>query len=308
MFAKLLFLMSCCMFIEIGYCGNSNEHVHIKLHVPEIIKRHTHVRTVYKHLHKPKPHKSKKSHAKLKHSHFDVAESRPIWIPKPVHYKPKAKEETVPINEWQHKLAMQSLKKPKHSKQSPYALIEMMAETGDDGYKAKLYKQYQLQEQLRNQQMMPDYMVMDGSLSFGAEEDDNDDVYASSPSVEHFHQPHLMKITEADIRPKVKPAPQWDHDSKSQEIAYYKKPHEWPKVEPSSVAYQYTTLAPLHLTDDEFVPSALLQQTKHSSLDEYPNLFQSNKPKPMDLQYTYTKYKNRQSMKNAMSNLNTRVN
>lgn len=283
---------------------------------------------MYKHHHKPKPHKPKKGphhhhETKFKHSKFETAESRPIWIPKPPHYKPKTNDETVPITEWQHKFAVHPLKKPKHSKKNPYALIEMMAETGDDddGYKAELYKQFKLQEKLKNQHMIPEYMVMDSSLSFGqGDEEDHDDitqqrdVYTASPSdVEHFNHPQLMKITEADIRTKVKAhTPQWGYNGGPQEIAYYKKPHEWPKVGPSSVTYQYTTLAPLHLasnTDsDEFMPSALIQQSKHSSLDEYPNLFQSNKPKPMDLQHTYTKYKNRQSMKNAMSNLNTRVN
>lgn len=245
----------------------------------------------------------------MKHSQFEVAESRPIWIPTPLHYKPKLSDETIPINEWQHKRAVHPLKKPKHSKKNPYALIEMMAEAGDDdGYKSKLYKQYQLQEKLKGQHMVPDYMVMDSSLNLDHDGDEQDDIYAASPSVEHFNNPQLMKITDADIQtPKVHP-PQWGYESNSQEIAYYKKPHEWPKVGPSSVAYQYTTLAPLHLSDEEFMPSALIHQSKHSSLDEYPNLFQSNQPKPMDLQYTYTKYKNRQSMKNAMSNLNTRVN
>lgn len=233
-----------------------------------------------------------------------MAESRPIWIPKPVHHKPKSTEETVPINEWQQKLQSQ-LKKPKNSQKIPVALVEMIAEAGvDDGYKKKLLKQYQLQEQLRNQHVIPEYMVMDGS--YGNEDDDKGDVYAYSPTVEHFSKPQLLKITEADIRPKGKPVPQWGHDSGSQEITYYKKPHEWPKVEPSLMAYQYTTLAPLHLTADDFVPSALIQQTPHSSFEEYPNLFQSNKPKLLDLQHTYTKYKNRQSLK--MSNLNTRVN
>lgn len=223
-------------------------------------------------------------------------------------------EETVPINEWQHKFAAQPLKKPQHSKKSPYALIEMMAEAGDDdGYKAKLYKQFKLQEKLKNQHMVPEYMVMEGGLSFGQDEDNGEDIYTAAPSVDHFNNPQLMKITEADIRPKANVhVPQWGYDSNSQEVAFYKKPHEWPKVGPSAVAYQYTTLAPLHLSsnsdDEEFMPSALIQQTKHSNSNEYPNLFQSNKPKPVNLQYTYTKYKNRQSMKNAMSNLNTRVN
>lgn len=271
---------------------------------------------MYKHHHTPKPHKSKKGQHQhydtKKHSQFETAESRPIWIPK--HYKPKINEETLPINEWQHKLAIQPLKKPKHSKKNLYALIEMMAETGDDdGLKAKLYKQFQMQEKLKNQHLIPDYMVMDSSLNFGQDEDDHDDIYKASPSVEHFNHPQVLKITEADIRTKAKAhAPQWGYESGSQEVAHFKKPHEWPMVGPSSVAYQYTTLAPFHLSSnsesDEFMPSALIQQTKHSSFDEYPNLFQSNKPKPMDLQYTYTKYKNRQSMKNAMSNLNTRVN
>lgn len=278
---------------------------------------------MYKHPHKPKPkpHKPKKGphhhhDTKFKHSKYEAAESRPIWIPKQLHYKPKQSEETVPINEWQQKLAIQPLKKPKHSQQSPYALIEMMAEAGDDdAYKAKLYKQFQLQEKFKNQHMIPEYMVMDSSLSFGQDEDNNDDIYTASPSVAHFKNPQLMKITEADIRPKANAhVPQWGYDSSSQEIAFYKKPHEWPMVGPSSVAYQYTTLAPLHLSsnseddDEEFMPSALIQHTKLSSLKEYPNLFQSNKPKPTDPPYTYTKYKNRQSMKNAMSNLNTRVN
>ncbi len=246
----------------------------------------------------------------MKHSQFDVAESRPIRIPKPLHYKPKLDEETIPINEWQHKVPIRPLKKPKHSKKSPYALIEMMAEAGDDdAYKNKLYKQFQLQEKLKNQHMIPDYMVMDSSLSFGQEGDEHDDIYAASPSAHHFKNPQLLKITDADIRTKSKPhPPEWGYESSSPEIAFYKKPHEWPEIGPSAMAYQYTTLAPLHLSDDEFMPSTMITQSKHSSLDEYPNLFQSNKPKPMDLQYTYTKYKNRQSMKNAMSNLNTRVN
>ncbi|KAJ6642380.1 hypothetical protein Bhyg_07328 [Pseudolycoriella hygida] len=196
----------------------------------------------------------------------------------------------------------------------------MMAEAAaddDNEYKAKLYKQFKkLQEKKRKgQHVTPDYMVMDGELTYGQDEDESEeshDIYAS-PSVDQFHNPQMVKITEADIRTKAKHhVPQWDYDGSSQEIAYYQKPHEWPMVDPSSLPYQYTTLAPMHLTsfaeDEEFIPSTLLQETKYSTLEEYPtNLFQANKPKQMDLPYTYTKYKNRQSMKNAMSNLNTRI-
>lgn len=294
-----------------------NSSVHIKLHVPEIIKRHTHVRTIFKHHPKPKHYKVKKPprhhhEPKMKHLQFEVAESRPIWIPKPPQHKPKPSKDTVPINEWQHALSMRPIKKPKHSKNNPYELIEMMAEAeDDDGYKAKLYKQFQLEEKLKGRHMIPDYMMMDSSLNFGRDTDEQDDVYPAT-SLDHFNQPQLLKITDADIRPHATThTPKWgqDYESGGHEVAYYKKPHEWPKVAPSSLAYQYTTLAPFHLTDEEsFVPSTLIQQTKHSSLEDYPNLFQSNRPKTTDLQYTYTKYKNRQSLKNAMSSLNTRIN
>lgn len=43
--------------------------VHIKVHVPEIIKKHTHHRTIYKHHYKvkPKPKKPKKAHSHYRH-------------------------------------------------------------------------------------------------------------------------------------------------------------------------------------------------------------------------------------------------
>lgn len=177
---------------RLSVCHSIHFSIHIKLHVPQIIKKHTHTRTIYKHhfvgkaktgkslYHGPGPQGISASPSTLKHSSAAGLNALPTlspsesialgfgkngWRPSPAEYR--ASE----LNYVPKKMRL-----PK--KQNPFKMLEVMAEAHAEGHQipAHLVKKFKpsvmADESRSTSEYIPDYMLGSSDL-IGYNSDDN---------------------------------------------------------------------------------------------------------------------------------------
>lgn len=345
--------------------------VHIKLHVPEILKKHTHVRTIYKHHYKPKP---KPKHKEIVHDRLDPSirsgtlhsryQAKPHWmdalnvIPRPHHQGSSSADSQEPdiLHRWQQNLEMLQ---PKHKKtkkpvetvidypiesdedeEPEYVTIPVTYHTKQNSRPKKQHRQahHHPHQKPKNQlinhhhhkpqkQIRPDYMVMDGSLSYAptAQSERHADIHtAQSLSQSHFKPPRLLKITEDDIRIKLPAKKHHSNGGTGTWTSYedtiedapqkMKLKYEWQAEQVTDMEENQPMMSAVGTDDDEgeFIPfkssvQMMQQQPNYASgstqSDEYSSVF-GLKPVPVHYHQTHTQRKNK---KNVMSNLNTRI-
>ncbi|XP_031630122.1 uncharacterized protein LOC116345145 [Contarinia nasturtii] len=186
------FAVCCLVAIQTALAGESNEHIHIKLHVPQIIKKHTHTRTIYKHhFVKPKSGKSlshgpilqtlsaSPSSLKLSSSSSGIGSSssnllkaipslsesesialgfgKNMWRPSASDYR------TSEMN-----YVPKKMKVPK--KKNPFKMLEMMAEAHAEGHEVPPHIMKKLKPALADNdnsetsEYFPDYMLANADL------------------------------------------------------------------------------------------------------------------------------------------------
>ena len=190
----------------------------------------------------------------------------------------------------------------------------------------------------QTQPLISDYMVMDSALSFGPSGtmDRHHDGHASSSiSQSHFKPPHLLKITEDDIRMKHPVAPiktshssstKWGNskdpfanEPSAEELNFKTSAYEWPAERAVDLENYFRSTVrpeaePTGMMADGHFPSfkgssaltkhhymaGLLDDTSTASSDEKYSL-----PMEQHIPKYYQSFTKRKNKKNFVSNLNT---
>lgn len=294
--------------------------IHIKLHVPQIIKKHTHTRTIFKHhFIKPKHGKSL-SHSSpilaspstsLKHNHpanllkalptFDTEDihldiANNLWRPSPAEYR--ASE----LNFVPKKMKI-------NKKKNPFKMFEAMAEAQAEGHeirpqflkKVKHHQQPLDSEDSQTSEYIPDYMLVDNSRFGQGEVFQSDE---DNAGLTNGAKSDLLYLTSDDKFIKPKPTKSFlpSIDFIAPTAASKRKPKLTFDWSPGSTL-GYTDFN-LDLLNDKKLKSRKHKRiipTMGSTEDQIDVLHMTRKPATIT---NYTKYKNRIS---KATGLNTSI-
>lgn len=291
--------------------------------MPEILKKHTHVRTIYKHHYKQKPKHKESQHDRQDpyvaqgtlHSKF---QTRPHWMDNlmPTYKAAIENQDAVSLNKWHQNFDILNKKKKKDKKNS--LKVNQAPESGEEEdtltfesfnkmikQPKKSHNKYHQPIQVHSFQKYEKPKPASGSstMKINAYVQPYNNQDTSPYMYSQFTPPHLLKITEEDIRinsPSKKhfiPNTDWGTSGKTV--------NRWPPIEEDSsedeTNYKISTPvrgAQTSNDSDEFIPfqSSMQKQPNYSedSADSEETVYDS---KP--LRYITSYLKNRQNKKNA---------
>lgn len=307
--------------------------IHIKLHVPQIIKKHTHTRTIYKH-HFVKPKSGKSiSHGPILHSiasspsslklsstgmlkaipTLSESESIALGLGKNV-WRPSASEYRASELSYVPK----KMKLPK--KKNPFKMLEVMAEAHAEGHEIpphllKKMKPSMLDnENSETSEYLPDYMLTNSDL-YNSDDNSASDSDSSRPDLIYVapqHDKYKAKKT-SYIPSKLMLTPTLaTYKSRKPKMSY-----DWmPGTISTGLASTSSTSSDSDSDDDAEIKHTLAQMFKRQKSRKPKRLLPTLGPsedhinilhmtrKPMSIA-NFTKYKNRLSA--AASTLNTSI-
>lgn len=303
----------------------SNDSIHIKLHVPQLIKKHTHTRTIYKHhFVKPKQPKSiihtvhtpivtstviKSGSLKAPIPTFSVSDGLPhgltknsLWRPSPSEYR--ASE----LNFMPKKINV-------NKKKNPFKILEALAEAQAEGHELrpqvikKVRPTVIHDDESDNSDYVPEFMLVDNprygrddSYSIGMD-DDSGLVDSSSKAdlvyvTDKYRKKHTSYLSSRDF---VSPSAALKKKSKGQAF-------DWNGSSSSAASDASYETDRRHLTKDVHAQRNVksrkpkrMTPTLGPSEEQINILQRTRKRNPIT---NYTKYKNRL---NAASSLNTSI-
>lgn len=287
----------------------SNFSVHIKLHVPQIIKKHTHTRTIFKHHYKQPKFASAKS---LTSSRLDptikLSRKNPHSFSEGGRFRSEDQLWKPSLNEYRSVESSYVPKKLKlNKKKNPFKLLEIMAEAQAEGHTFNPQSLYHNEDYSDNDgnEHIPDYMLSE-TPRFSASLYGSDHVGRNSG-----HKTDLLRLhSHSDEKlhsPSSSFVPSWGFGATKPESSA--QTFDWTGIS-NSYKKKPKLFTPSSLESDEsaiIAPKKKLRNKHRVSptlepTDDYAKVLKLSR-KPAGLT-NFTKYKNKF---NVMSNLNTSI-